>query len=72
MSTADDVRVYIRGSLLDLERRLDTQTAVEIARAVVEGATQALEDLSPGGADPAAPGRVDLPDPVTKAEVSRH
>ncbi len=46
MSAADDVAEHIRGSLMDLRRRLDTQTAVEVTRAVMRGAAEALHDLS--------------------------
>ena len=46
MSATDDVRLYIRGSLTDLRRKLDVETAREIAHAVLLGASQALKDLS--------------------------
>jgi len=46
MSAAEDVARHIHGSLLDLRRRVDTEVAIEVARAVVEGATRALEELS--------------------------
>jgi len=46
MSAAEDVARHIHGSLLDLRRRVDTEVAIEVARAVVEGATRALEELT--------------------------
>jgi cob(I)alamin adenosyltransferase len=46
MSAADEVAIHIHGSLLDLRRRLDARTAIEVARAVVRGAEQALRTLS--------------------------
>lgn len=54
MSATDDVAEHIRGSLMDLRRRLDSETAIEIARAVMSGATRALKDLSeePGSHEP--------------------
>lgn len=52
MSATDDVRLYICGSLMDLRRKLDVETAREIAHAVLLGASQALRDLSEtGGSD---------------------
>lgn len=46
MSTAEDVSQHIHGSLLDLRRRLDADVALEVARAVLEGATRAIRDLA--------------------------
>jgi hypothetical protein len=51
MNAADDVAEHIRGSLMDLRRRLDAETAIEIARAVLSGATRALQDLSDDPSD---------------------
>ena len=46
MSTAEDVSQHIHGSLLDLRRRLDADVALEVARAVLEGAARAVRDLT--------------------------
>ncbi len=46
MSVAEDVAQHIHGSLLDLRRRLDPDVVIEVARAIVEGATRALGDLA--------------------------
>jgi hypothetical protein len=45
MSASEEVSRHIHGSLLDLRRRVDTEIAIEVARAVAEGAARALEDL---------------------------
>jgi hypothetical protein len=45
MSAAEEVSRHIHGSLLDLRRRVDTEVAIDVARAVAEGAARALEEL---------------------------
>jgi len=63
MSAAEDVARHIHGSLLDLRRRVDGDVAIAVARAVVEGASRALEDLIDDG-EP-APGALAVPGPVS-------
>lgn len=52
MSAADEVASHIHGSLLDLRRRLDAEVAIDVARAVLEGATRALAELTQDLEDP--------------------
>ena len=52
MDAAEDVAAHIHGSLLDLRRRLDTEIALAVARAVVMGATRAIQELNEGMDDP--------------------
>ena len=70
MSAADDVAEHIHGSLIDLRRRLDMETAIQVARAVVVGASQALRELSE---DTGASGERFLPEGRALAPVdTRH
>jgi hypothetical protein len=46
MSATEEVSRHIHGSLLDLRRRVDTEVAIEVARAVAEGAARALDELT--------------------------
>jgi len=63
MSATDVVVEHIRGSLLDLRRRLDSETVADIARAVMLGADQALRALddAPELEDPESADLTDLP-----------
>ena len=51
MSAAEDVARHIHGSLVDLRRRVDADVAIEVARAVIEGANRALEELTEASGD---------------------
>ncbi len=73
MTASEDVTEHIRGSLLDLRRRLDADVAIEVARAVMLGAAQALRELSgdgeAGGEGARAPSR---PHDFSEAGGSKH
>jgi hypothetical protein len=54
MNTAEDVADHIYGRLLDLRRTVDTSVAIAVARAMIDGANRAIDELSllEGGAAP--------------------
>lgn len=54
MSATDDVVEHIRGSLLDLRRRLDSDVVADIARAVRKGAEEALTEITDEDCSPIA------------------
>ncbi len=53
MDVAEDVRSHIHDSLLDLRRRLERETVLQIARAVLAGASDALSELAESEPGPA-------------------
>jgi hypothetical protein len=55
MSATEDVARHIHASLVDLRRRLDTEVAIEVARAVIEGASRALDELTEAIEDKSGP-----------------
>ena len=46
MNRAEDVAEHIYASLVDLRRKVDVEVAMEVARAVADGAARALGTLS--------------------------
>lgn len=71
MSAADEVTSHIRGSLLDLRRRLDADVAIEVTRAVMLGAAQALRELT-DGRPTAEPSGLEEPMDPTLMNSSKH
>ncbi len=72
MSAAEDVAQHIYGSLLDLRRRLDAEVALEVARAVVDGASRAVEELSEAARSEAAGRAGHDPGDFSGAGSSKH
>ena len=59
MSAADEVAIYIRASLLELDDRVETSVVIDVAKAIISGAHEALAELEGDSADQTLPGSAD-------------